>query len=167
MKNKKLELALNEQLNAEFYSAYLYLSMSAYLSSINLNGFSNWTKVQFEEEQTHAMKFYNYINDRGGKVKLLQIDQPKCQWDGIVDVFEEILDHERKVTAMINDLMELALQERDHATSSFLQYFIDEQVEEEANVEDILDQLRLIDGNGTGLFMLDREAKTRILNPIA
>ena len=161
MLSKKIESELNKQINAEFYSAYLYLSMSAFLASKNLSGFSNWMKVQFEEEQYHAIKLYQYVLDRGEQVLLDTIDKPKITWENIIDVFEDVLDHERKVTGLINNLVEIAMQEKDHATVNMLQWFIEEQVEEEANVSDLLDQLKLIGGKGSGLFMLDREAKQR------
>jgi len=158
---KKLEKALNEQIKAEFYSAYLYLSMSAYLTDVSLLGFANWMRVQFEEEQFHAMKIYDFVLDRGGKVKLKSIEAPKHSWKNIIDVFEDVLAHEQHVTSLINNLMELALAEKDHATVNFLQWFVDEQVEEEATVSDLLAQLKLVEGKGTGLFMLDREAAKR------
>lgn len=166
MINKRIEEELNKQINAELYSAYLYLAMAAYLSSKNLQGFSNWMKVQFEEEQAHAMKLYDYILDRGGRVILKQLDAPQQEWKGILDIFENVLKHEQKVTSLINDLVNLAIEEKDHATVSMLQWFVTEQVEEEANVSDYLDQLKLIDGKGAALFMLDREAKQRVFTPI-
>jgi len=165
MLNTKIEKLLNEQINAEFYSAFLYLSMSSYLSSNNLNGFANWMKVQFEEEQFHAMKLYNYVLDRGGSVKLTTIKEPESSWDGIIDVFEYTFEHEQKVTALINNLANTAMEEKDLATVNFLQWFIEEQVEEEANVDDLLGQLKMINGQGSGLFMLDREFKQRVFTP--
>ena len=167
MLNKRLEVELNKQVNAEFYSAYLYLSMSAYLADNNLNGFSNWMKIQFEEEQSHAMKFYQFILDRSGKVTLDAIEAPKTEWNGVIDVFEEVLKHEQHVTALINNLIEIAYEEKDHATVAELQWFVTEQVEEEATVSDILDQLKMIEGKGAGLFMLDREMKQRSFTPPA
>ena len=161
MINKKIEKVLNEQINKEMYSAYLYLSMSAYLSSINLNGFAHWTKLQYEEEQEHALKLYDYVINRAGKVTLQPIDAVKIEWNGVIDVFEDILAHERKITDSINNLVNIAYEENDHATVNLLQWFVSEQVEEEATVSDILDQLKLIDGKGSGLFMLDREARAR------
>ncbi len=166
MLTEKLEQELNKQVNAEMYSAYLYLSMSAYLASKNLSGFSNWMKVQFEEEQSHAMKLYNYILERGGRVILEQVEAPKKVWNGIIDVFEDVLEHEQKVTSLINNLIDVSISEKDHASVSMLQWFINEQVEEEASVSDMLDQLKLIEGKGSGLFMLDREAKQRVFVPI-
>ena len=158
---KKIEKALNEQINAEFYSAYLYLSMSAYLNDISLTGFAGWTRAQYEEEMFHAMKMYDFVLERGGKIKLKAIETPKHQWKGIIDVFEDILAHEQKITGLINDLVSLGIDERDHATVNFLQWFVDEQVEEEASVSDLLAQLKLVGGNGSGLFMLDRETAQR------
>ena len=167
MLNKRLEKELNKQVNAEFYSAYLYLSMSAYLADNNLNGFSNWMKIQFEEEQAHAMRFYQFIIDRSGKVTLDTIEAPKDKWDGVVNLFEEVLKHEQHVTSLINNLIEIAYEEKDHATVAELQWFVTEQVEEEATVSDILDQLKMIEGKGAGLFMLDREMKQRSFTPPA
>ncbi len=161
MIKKRVEEELNKQLNAELYSAYLYLSMSAYCADNNLAGFSHWMRLQFEEEQAHAMRFFQFILDRGGKVELKAINEPKHDWKDIIDVFENVLRHEQHITSMINDLVNVAMEERDHATVSFLQWYVSEQVEEEATVRDLLDQLRLIEGKGPGLFMLDREAKTR------
>ena len=166
MLNKRIEEELKKQLNAELYSAYLYLSMSAYVTSINLQGFSNWLKVQFVEEQAHAMKFYDYIIGRNGRVSLSRIDAPKTKWDGILDVFQHVLSHEKKVTSLINNLVDIAIEEKDHATVNILQWFVNEQVEEEASVSDLFDQLKLIEGKGAGLFMLDREVKQRVFVPI-
>ncbi len=166
MLNKRLELEFNKQINAEMYSAYLYLSMSAYLSSINLSGFANWMNIQFQEEQAHAMKFYQYVLDRGGKVTLEKIDAPKIEWDNLIDVFEDVYAHEQHVTGLINNLVNIAYEEKDHASVSELQWFITEQVEEEANVSDILDQLKMVNGEGAGLFILDREMKARSFVPI-
>ncbi len=163
MLSKKIEKEFNTQINAEIYSAYLYLSMSAYLSSVNLNGFANWMKVQYEEEMQHAFKFYNFILDRGGIVELDTIEKPKKEWNNVVEVFEDSLKHEQHVTSLINNLMDLAKEENDHASVSFLHWFVDEQVEEEASVDEILQQLKVIEGKGSGLFMLDREAKSRSL----
>lgn len=163
MINKNIEKALNVQINNEMYSAYLYLSMSAYLASINLNGFAHWTRQQYIEEQEHALKLYDYVLNRAGKVSLQPIAKVKTQWNGVVDVFENILAHEQKITNDINKLVDIGYKESDHATVNLLQWFISEQVEEEATVSNILDQLKLIDGKGPGLFMLDREANTRTI----
>ena len=157
----QIEKEINKQIRLELESGYLYLSMSSYLSSINLNGFAHWMRLQFEEEQMHALKMYDYVIERGGKVILEAIEAPQNEWNGIIDIFEHTLRHEQSVTARIDFLMNLSIENKDFATSNFLQWFVSEQVEEEANVEDILGQLRLIEGKGSGLFMLDREAKSR------
>jgi ferritin len=162
---KKMEAALNKQINAEFASAYLYLSMSAYYENKGLKGFANWMRVQFQEEQFHALRFFDYVMNRGGRVELSPIAEVETEWKGAVEVFESTLNHELKITALINDLFELAVQEKDVATQSLLKWFIDEQVEEESNVNDILNQLKLLGGQGNGLFMLDRELKTRVFTP--
>jgi len=153
--------ALNDQLQAEFFSAYLYLSMSAYFEDQGLDGMANWMTIQFQEEQSHALKFYRYITERGGKVELQAIEKPKHEWEGPLNVFEEALDHERMISGRINDLADLAIQEKDHATHNMLQWFIAEQVEEEANVESIVGQLKMIGGQGHGVFMVDREMRGR------
>jgi len=160
IKQKMLE-ALNEQINAEQYSALLYLSMSAYLNDKGLSGFGNWMYVQYQEELSHANKFFNYVVERSGKVELKSIDQMPTDWEGIIEVFEATLTHEQHVTDLINNLMEVAIEVKDHATQSFLKWFVDEQVEEEANVTQILDTLKLINGQGNGIFMLDREMSAR------
>lgn len=164
MSNKVLEKALNEQLNAEMYSAYLYLSMSAYFSDIGLDGFANWMRVQAKEEQFHAMKFYDYINERGGRVLLSAIEAPKTEWDSPLACIEAVLEHEKHVTYLINNLVDLAIQEKDHATNIFLQWFVTEQVEEEDNVNAVLNKLRLLEGAGNGMFILDKELSTRVFN---
>lgn len=165
MLNKRLEVAINEQINAELYSAYLYLSMGAYFEAQNLSGFANWMRVQFQEEQFHALKFFDYINERGGKVVLEAIEKPKVDWENAVEVFEETLKHEYHVTSLINNLMDIAIEEKDHATKSFLNWYVDEQVEEEANASALLEQLKLIDGKGHGMLMLDKELATRVFVP--
>ncbi|WP_320006933.1 ferritin [Maridesulfovibrio sp.] len=162
MSNKVLEKALNEQLNAELYSAYLYLSMSAYFSELGLDGFANWMRVQAQEEQFHAMKFYDYIIERGGRVLLASIDGPKTEWESPLDCVEAVLEHEQHVTSLVNGLVDLAIQERDHATNIFLQWFVTEQVEEEDNVNAVLNKLRLLNGEGNGMFILDKELSTRV-----
>lgn len=167
MLNEKMEKALNEQINAEMWSSYLYLSMSAYFEDKGLSGFANWMRVQTEEENMHAMKFFDYINERSGRVILKPIGEVQTEWKSTLDAFEDTLKHEQHVTSLINNLMDIAIEEKDHATQSFLKWFIDEQVEEEANVNEILDQLRLVEGTGNGIFMLDREMKSRTLTPDA
>lgn len=161
MLNPKVLNAINEQINAEIWSAYMYLSMSAYFASEGLNGFANWMRVQWQEELTHAMKFFDYLVERGEKPVLKPIDGVPEKWNGPLHVMEETLKHEQHVTSLINNLMDVAIEEKDHATKSMLQWFIDEQVEEEANAQELIDSLRLIDGKGHGIFMLDKELKTR------
>ncbi len=166
MIKKALENALNEQINAEFHSAYIYLSMSSYFLSVGLAGYANWMRVQYQEELAHATRFFDYVNERGGRVTLSPIAEVQVDFSGIVDVFEKTLEHEQLVTSMINKLMDISIQESDHATKSFLQWFVDEQVEEEANVDQILNNLKLIKGEGQGLLMMDREMQTRVfVNP--
>jgi len=135
--------------------------MSAYFNDKGLPGFANWMYVQYQEELTHANKFFNYVVERGGKVELKAIDQMPTTWEGVIDVYEKTLEHEQLVTDLINKLVDVAVEERDHATQSFLRWFVDEQVEEEANVTEILDTLKLINGQGNGIFMLDREMRNR------
>lgn len=161
MLNEKIEQALNEQLNAESFSAYLYLSMSAYFESENLKGFASWMNIQAMEEYTHSRKFYDYILQRGGRVVLKPIEGPQTEWKSPVDVFEASLNHERYISARINKLMDLAIEESDHATKIFLQWFVTEQVEEEDNVGNTLDQVRMMGDTKQGLYMLDRELGQR------
>lgn len=167
MLSKKMEEAFNQQLNAELYSAYLYLSMAAYFYSINMTGFANWMTVQNQEETMHAMKFYNFINERGGRVRLEAIERPPAEWSSPLEVFQETLKHEQKVTALINNLVDLAIAERDHASNAFLQWFITEQVEEEASANEIIQNLQLAGNEPPALFMLDRELGTRVFTPPA
>jgi ferritin len=162
MLKKEVLDALNEQINAELYSSYLYLSMSAYFENKGLPGFANWMKIQYQEETAHAIKFFNFVNERGGRVILKPIAGPEVEFDNVLSVFEKTLAHENHVTDLINNLVDIAIQARDHATQSFLKWFVDEQVEEEANVSKILDTLRLINGEGNGLFMMDREMQQRV-----
>lgn len=157
--------ALNKQVNAELYSAYLYLSMAAYFESINLRGFANWMKIQAQEEVTHAMKFFEYINERGGRVKLESIEKPPIEWASPLEVFEATYEHEINVTKMINNLVNLAIEEKDHATYNMLQWFVAEQVEEEASADEIRQQLKFIGEDGRGILMLDRELAKRIFTP--
>lgn len=167
MLNKKTEAAFNEQMNAEMYSAYLYLSMGAYFASTGMAGFAGWMRVQAQEEMVHAMKFYDHVNERGGRVTLKAIDGPQTEWDSAVAAFEHVYEHEQKVTALINDLVNLAIDEKDHASRSFLQWFVDEQVEEEDSASSVLDRLKLIGDSGNGLFMMDRELGQRVFTPPA
>ncbi|MHC4265539.1 MAG: ferritin [Planctomycetota bacterium] len=167
MINKKIEKALNGQQNAEFYSAYLYLSMSAYFQKVDLPGFANWMNVQFQEELSHAMKFFNHIAERGGEVILGSIEEPPTEWDSPLAVFKATLEHEQKVTGLINDLVFLAREERDNATEIFLQWFVNEQVEEEDNASTILGQLKLIKDSPQALFIMDKEMGQRVFTPPA
>ena len=167
MLNKKLEEALNAQINAEFWSAYLYLSMSSDMSDKGMAGVANWFAIQFKEEQDHAMKFFNYVISRGGKVTLKPIEKVDTEWKSPLAAFEQTLQHEEKVTSLINDLYALAEQEKDYATQAMLKWFIDEQVEEEENAKAIIDTLKLIGDNGYGLYQLDKELATRVYTPIA
>jgi len=162
MIKKEVLDALNEQINAESYSAYMYLSMAAYFENMGLSGFSNWMKVQYQEEAAHSLKFFNYVTGRGGKVVLKAIAQVPVEFEGIVDIYEKTLVHENHVTDLINNLMNVAVASSDHASQSFLKWFVDEQVEEEANVEKILATLKLINGQGNGIFMMDRELGQRV-----
>ncbi len=161
MLKEKMRNAINEQINAEQYSALLYLSMSAYFNDKGLPGFANWMYIQYQEELSHANKFFKYVVDRGAKVELKAIKQMPTEWDGVIAVFEATLEHEQLVTSLINNLIDIAIEESDHAAQSFLQWFIDEQVEEEANVQEILDTLKLVNGQGNGIFMMDREMRQR------
>jgi ferritin len=165
MINNKMVDALNEQVNAELYSAYLYLSMESYFKAQNLNGFANWMKVQTQEEVSHAMKIYDFVDERGGRVLLKAIEGPPTEWDSASAVFKAVYEHEQKVTGLINNLVDLAIQEKDHATNSFLQWFVNEQVEEEASADEILQQLKMMDNAPGGMFMLDRELGQRVFTP--
>ena len=161
MLSEKMQNALNAQINAEMWSAYLYLSMSMAAADKGLKGMANWFAVQFKEEQDHAQIIINYILSRGGRVLLAPIDAVDTEWEAPIDMFEQTLTHEQKVTSMINDLYNLAIEEKDHATRSMLTWFVDEQVEEEDSARDIIDQLRMIDCNKLGLYMIDKEMATR------
>lgn len=161
MLSKKIEDALNAQINAELWSAYLYLSMSAHFAANGYPGFANWFEVQFKEEQDHAMIFFNYIIARGGKVTLKPIDKVTTTWKTPLAAFEDTLKHEQKVTGMINNLYALATTEKDYASQSMLKWFIDEQVEEEESAQAMIDSLSLIKDNGFGLYTLDKELGAR------
>ena len=167
MLSKKMESALNKQMNAEMYSAYLYLSMGAYAASIGLGGFANWFRVQALEELSHAMKFFDYVNERGGRVTLAAIDAPPTDWESPVALFEETLKHEQKVTGLINRLVDIAREESDHATDNMLQWFVAEQVEEEGSAETLLSKVKLMGDKGEGLYMVDRELAARVFTPPA
>ncbi|MFB0554901.1 MAG: ferritin [Phycisphaerae bacterium] len=167
MISKKMEDALNGQVNAELYSAYMYLSMESYFKSLNLNGFANWMRVQTQEEVAHAMKIYDFINERGGRITLKAIEGPPTEWDSPLAVFEAVYVHEQKVTGLINDLVDLAIKEKDHATNTFLQWFVNEQVEEESSADEVVQQLKMMENAPGGMFMLDRELGQRVFTPPA
>jgi ferritin len=156
MMNQAVQDAMNEQIKNELYSAYLYLSMAAYFEAEDFQGFAHWMRAQAEEEQAHAMKFFDFINERGGRVTLHAIEQPPTTWTSPLDVFETTLEHEETVTSLIHKLYALSLEENDYASQVFLQWFVDEQVEEEANANQIVAQLKMVDGKAQGLLMLDR-----------
>jgi len=156
MLNKTVERAINDQIRAELYSAYLYLSMAAYSAAANLPGFAHWMKVQSQEETEHAMKFFNYVNERGGRVVLKALDQPPVEFGSPVDLFKKVLEHEQLVTGLINDLYELAVKENDYATQVLLHWFIEEQVEEEASAAQIVETLKMAGDKGNALIMVDK-----------
>ena len=165
MISAKMQKALNTHLNEEFYSSYLYLSMAAYFEAKNLKWFANWMRIQAAEEQMHGMKFFNFILQKGGKVTLAEIGVPKIEWKSISEVFTDTLKHEQKITGLINKLVEVAMLEKDFATNNFLQWFVTEQVEEEANVEEIIHKIEMIGDNKSGLYMLDNELGARVAAP--
>lgn len=157
----EIEKALQQHINEEFYSAYLYLSMSGYFEHNDLPGFAHWMFAQYREEVAHAVKSYRYLLDRGGKVALQAIAQPPSEWNSPLHVFEETLKHEEGVTERINKLVDLAISQSDHATNNLLQWYVTEQVEEESTVSTIMAQLRRIEGSKDGLFLMDKELGTR------
>ena len=161
MMNPKIQDAFNNQINAELFSSYLYLSMAAYCQSQNLKGMAHWMRMQAQEENMHGMKFFDFINERGGRVTLDKIKEPKTEWSSPLDVFEDTCKHESMVTGLINDLVDLSVKEKDHAASSFLQWFVTEQVEEEATAQEIRDTLKLVGDNPVAVFMIDRELGQR------
>lgn len=161
MISEKMSQAFNEQVNREMYSAYLYMAMSAHCNQEGLKGFANWFMVQYHEEMLHAMKIYGYIQRQGAEVKLAAIKAPPTSFDSPLDMFTQTLEHEQYITRSINDLMELAIAEKDHASQIFLEWYVTEQVEEEENDNDIIAQLKWIKDNPQGLMMLDRELAGR------
>ena len=164
MINEKLERAFNEQINAEFYSEYLYLSMKAYFERMNLKGFVNWMNVQVQEEHAHGMGMFDYVHERGGSVELMAIEKPETNWESPLAVFEHVLRHEELVTSKINALMDVAEETRDRAAMSFLDWYLKEQVEEESNVGGVLATLRLIKDDAKALLMLDKDLAARTFN---
>ena len=165
MLSKQMEKAINTQINAELYSSYLYLSMCAHFESVSLSGMATWMRMQAQEEMFHGIKMYDFVNERGGRVTLEAIAKPPGKWKNPLAVFDDVLAHERKVTGLINDLVNLALDERDHATNIFLQWFVTEQVEEESSASTIVEKLKLIGNDANGLFVLDRELGQRVFAP--
>lgn len=161
MLSEKMSTAINEQINKEMYSAYLYMSMSSYSNTLGLKGFANWFMVQYHEEMMHAMKMYEYLHRHGAPVRLMKIDEPPAEFESALDMFEKTLAHELTVTRSINELMDLAIAQKDHATQIFLQWYVTEQVEEEENDNEIIAQLKMIGNSPQGLMMLNRELTAR------
>ncbi len=162
---KELAAGINDQMNFEIYSAYIYLAMSSYLKNLGLNGCANWMKVQAQEEMIHVDDFYDFLHDRGACPEFSAIDKPPVKWDSPLAAFEHAYQHEQIVSARINDLVDMALKYRDHAANAFLQKYVNEQIEEEANVNDVVQQLRLVSNAPQGLFMVDRELGQRVFTP--
>jgi ferritin len=161
--NQKVERALNEQMHAEFFSFYLYLSVAAYFTARHLDGFSHWMRIQAQEEFSHAMKLFDFINERGGTVQLMALDEPQGQWDSPSAAVESVLKHERHISARINSLVDLANAENDHATAVMLHWYVSEQVEEEANADTLFHQVEMVESSPHGLLMIDRELAGRQL----
>jgi ferritin len=157
----KVEGALNEQIHAEFFSFYLYLSVSAYFTTEHLDGFAHWMRIQAQEEFGHAMKLFDYLNERGGKVKLAALDAPQVQWKSASDAVGAVLNHERHISERINDLVDLANSEKDHATTVVLHWYVNEQVEEESTADTLYHQVKMLEDSPHGLLMLDRELAGR------
>jgi ferritin len=164
LKEKMIE-SLNFQMNAELYSAYLYLSMAAYFEANDLSGFANWMRVQAKEEMTHAMKFYDYLVQRGARITLTEIKAPPTEWDSPIAIFEHVYEHEQMVTGLINKLVDLAISLSDHATNNFLQWYVAEQVEEEESSSGVLQKVKLAGDSPSGLLMLDQELAQRVFTP--
>jgi ferritin len=161
MVSERMAKALNDQINAELHSAYLYLAMAAYFDSKNLSGFARWMKVQYQEEVAHALRFYEYLNERGQRVILKSIDGPQIDWNSPLAAFEAAYKHEVMISGRISKLVDCAIEERDHATNTFLQWFVKEQVEEEAHSDRIVRKLTMLGDSAPSLFMLDHELSQR------
>ncbi|MGM0622927.1 MAG: ferritin [Campylobacterota bacterium] len=161
MISQKMTEALNKQLNKEYHSAYIYLGLSAYASKLGYNGCASWFMVQYQEEVAHGMKIYSYLDDQGADIELLDIKAFNFKGEGIKNAFEEAFKHEQKMTGWLNDLSDLALKEKDHATYNMLQWFVMEQVEEEALFSEIIDKINLIGESGNGMYSLDKELGAR------
>lgn len=166
MISSKIQNAINAQIQAEMYSANLYLAMSAYFGAEGLAGFANWMYIQYQEEMLHAMKFFRYLNSRGGRVLIQALEQPEPNYQSVLDVFEKTLAHEQKVTSLIHNLYEIALEEKDYAFQSFLKWYIDEQVEEEETAQGLIDKIKLL-GEAKNLYLLDQEMAQRVFAPSA
>lgn len=164
--SKRMNDKINEQIQKELYSEYYYLAMQAYFASMNLDGFANFFRAQALEERDHAIKFFNYVLETGGEVKLLKIQEPQADFKSPLDVFEKAYEHEQYVTKSIYELVDAALEERDHATNSFLQWYVTEQVEEESSMDNIVGKLKLIDGDAKALLLLDNELAQRTYVPM-
>ncbi len=160
MISDKMTAELNIQLNKEFYSAYLYLGMSTWCADVGYNGSAHWFMSQYEEERAHALKVYKYMLDQGGKIELLTIEQPEIKYDSLLQCFEDSLHHEQMMTESFNELCDLALNQKDHASYGFFQWFVEEQIEEEASVGEIIAKLKLV-GDGNGIFMIDNQLASR------
>jgi ferritin len=165
MLDARMEDALNHQVNAELYSAYLYLSMAAQFAELGMAGGQNWMTIQYQEELSHAQKIFDYVIERGGRSTLAPIDGPQTEWPTGLAMFEDAYGHEQKVTGLINDLATLALELKDHATHNFLQWFIAEQVEEEATASDMVQKFRMAGEHPAGVYQLDKELAARVFTP--
>ncbi len=161
MLSKKMEKALNDQINAEIFSTYLYLSMAAWFHSRKLSGFGRWMEMQAREEWEHSMKFFHYVDERGGRVVLSAVEAPQSEWESPLEAFKAAYEHEKYITGRIHDLVALAREEKDFATENFLQWFVTEQVEEESSTGRVVDQIEMVADSRQGLFMLDRELGAR------
>lgn len=165
MISEKMTSELNIQLNKEFYSAYLYLGMSTWCADVGYNGSATWFMAQYEEERAHALKVYKYMLDQGSKIELLTIEQPEIKYESLLACFEDSLDHEQMMTHSFNELCDLAIKQKDHASYGFFQWFVQEQIEEEASVGEIIAKLKLV-GDGNGIFMIDSQlADRKLINP--
>lgn len=167
MLDERMEETLNFQFNRELYSGYLYLAMAAYFEDQDLSGFANWMRIQAQEELSHAMKFYDYIVRRGGRAVMADIEAPENEWGSATAVFEQVYEHEQMVTGLINKLVDLALELKDHATHNFLQWFVAEQVEEEESASGVLQKVKLASESKSGIYMLDQELAQRVFHPPA
>ncbi len=164
MLNESMQKALNKQINYEFYSSQLYLSMSAYFNSVDLDGFAHWMRIQYREEVYHAMKLLDFIHTRDGRVKLDTIEEPKFEWESPLHAFQDTYEHERSITVRINELVAKSIRDNDHATQNFLQWYIAEQVEEEASAKSVMGKLKLAGNSNSAVLLLDQEMGKRLLS---